>query len=156
MERDSLGGSRGGHWKSALRWSLLALAFFAAMGTYASARFGRPLASPLGPTLGRRVVPPGVRIRVEVLNATDIRGLARQATFFLRDAGFDVVYFGTSPERAESTVVIDRSGHPQWAVLAAGAMAPARVEHHADSSHFLDLTVLVGRRWPSPRETIYP
>lgn len=156
MERDSLGGSRGGNWKSALRRSILALAFVAAVVTYARARSGRPLATPRGPTLGRRVVPPGFKIRVEVLNATDTRGLARQATFVLRDAGFDVVYFGTSPERAESTVVIDRSGHPQWAILAAGAMAPARIEQHADSSHFLDLTILVGRRWPSPRETLYP
>ena len=156
MERDSLGGARGESWKSALRRSLLALALFAAVVTYARARSGRQLATSGLRTLGRRVVPPGVKIRVEVLNATDTRGLARQATFFLRDAGFDVVYFGTSPERAESTVVIDRSGHPHWAVLAAGALAPARIEEHADSSHFLDLTVLVGRRWPPPRETLYP
>lgn len=139
-----------------MRWSLLALALCGAVATYTRTRSWRAIATPPRPTLARRVVPPGVKIRVEVLNATDTRGLARQATFFLRDAGFDVVYFGTSLERADSTVVIDRSGHPQWAVLAAGAMTPARVEHHADSSHFLDLTVLVGRRWPSPRETLYP
>jgi hypothetical protein len=104
----------------------------------------------------RPVVPKGTRIRVEVLNATDSRGLARQATFFLRDAGFDVVYFGNTSERSDSTIVWDRSGHAGWAALAAKTMAPARVEQKPDSSHFLDLTVLVGRRWTPSRKTFYP
>src|SRR5688500_15629435 len=38
--------------------------------------------------------PAGVRIRVRVLNATRRRGLARRATFMLRDRGFDVVETG--------------------------------------------------------------
>ena len=38
------------------------------------------------PVLG----PDDVRIKVEVLNASGQRGLARRATFALRDAGFDV------------------------------------------------------------------
>ena len=38
----------------------------------------------------------GERIRVQVLNATTSRGLARRATFFLRDKGFDVVEIGTA------------------------------------------------------------
>jgi hypothetical protein len=103
-----------------------------------------------------RVVPAGVRIRIEVLNATDTRGLARQATFYLRDAGFDVVYFGNTSERAESTVIRDRSAHAGWAALAEKAMNPARIEQKPDSSHFLDLTVLVGRNWPQARLPFYP
>ena len=39
--------------------------------------------------------PDGVRIRVQVLNATKTRGLARRATMLLRDRGFDVVEMGT-------------------------------------------------------------
>ncbi|HEX2721963.1 MAG TPA: LytR C-terminal domain-containing protein, partial [Gemmatimonadaceae bacterium] len=45
------------------------------------------------------MVPPGVRIKVEVLNATGVRGLARKATMFLRDRGFDVVAVGTAREQ---------------------------------------------------------
>jgi hypothetical protein len=103
-----------------------------------------------------RVVPVGTRIKVEVLNATDTRGLARVATFALRDAGFDVVYFGNTNERHDSTVVRDRSGHPDWAELARGAMAPARVETRADSGRLVDLTVLIGASWRPPTEPFRP
>jgi hypothetical protein len=103
-----------------------------------------------------RVVPEETRIRIEVLNATDIRGLARQATFYLRDAGFDVVYFGNTNERSDWTIIRDHTGHAGWASLAVRAMPGARIEARPDSSHFLDLTVLVGRNWMPPRQTFYP
>jgi hypothetical protein len=114
--------------------------------------------SPTGRRSSRvpRLVPESTRVKVEVLNATDTRGLARRAMFVLRDAGFDVVYFGNTAERADSTVVRDRSGHPAWAALAAQVMHGARVELSPDSSHFLDLTILVGRNWTPPREPLYP
>ena len=102
------------------------------------------------------VVPAGARIRVEVLNGTDTKGLARRAMLVLRDAGFDVVFFGNSAERADTTRVVDRSGHPEWAALAARAMGRARVVQLPDSSRFLDLTILVGRNWTPPREPLYP
>jgi hypothetical protein len=115
-------------------------------------------ASPMGRPAARipRVVPESTRVKVEVLNATDTHGLARRAMFVLRDAGFDVVYFGNTAERSDSTVVRDRSGHAAWAALAAKAMHGARIEESADSSHFLDLTILVGRNWTPAREPLYP
>jgi len=110
-----------------------------------------------GPTVPRgRVVPEGTRIRVEVLNATDRPGLARQAMFAMRDAGFDVVYFGNSTEKSDSSTVLDRTGHPEWAALAVRALGAARSEARPDSSRYLDLTLLVGRHWTPPRETLHP
>ncbi len=103
-----------------------------------------------------RVVPPGTRIKVEVLNASDARGAARAATFVLRDAGFDVVYFGNTSERHDSTVVRDRSGHAEWSQLAASVMAPAMVEVRPDSTRLVDLTVLIGARWRPPAEPLRP
>jgi hypothetical protein len=100
--------------------------------------------------------PAGVRIRVEVLNATRVRGLARRATMHLRDRGFDVVYVGTSRDARDSTVVLDRSGHPDWAALVARALGGARVERAPDSSRYLDVTVLVGTTWRPPAEPFYP
>jgi hypothetical protein len=100
--------------------------------------------------------PTGVRIRVEVLNATRVRGLARRATMHLRDRGFDVVYVGTVPETRDSTMVLDRSGHPEWAALIARALGGARVERAPDSSRHLDVTVLVGATWRPPAEPFYP
>ena len=101
------------------------------------------------------MVPTGTRIKVEVLNATKVRGLARRATFFLRDRGFDVVAMGTSSEQRTETLVLDRSGHPEWAALVAKALN-AKVEARPDSSRYLDVTVLVGGNWRPPSLPFYP
>ena len=107
--------------------------------------------------LGRPVrAPAGTRIRVEVMNATKTRGLARRATAFLRDRGFDVVAVGTVSEARDSTLVLDRSGHPEWAELVARSLGTARVESRPDSSRYLDVTVLVGADWRPPPLPFYP
>jgi hypothetical protein len=100
--------------------------------------------------------PAGVRIRVEVLNATRVRGLARRATMHLRDRGFDVVSVGTSREGRDSILVLDRSGHADWAALVARALGGARVEQAPDTSRYLDVTVLIGATWRPPAEPFYP
>jgi hypothetical protein len=111
----------------------------------------RPAAAP--PSIH---APPGVRIRVQVLNATATRGLARRATGYLRDRGFDVVDVATAAEPRDSTLVIDRSGQSDWAHLVARALGVAAVESRLDSSRYLDVTVLVGRDWTPPAEPFYP
>jgi len=105
-----------------------------------------------------RMVPDSVRIKVEVVNATSTRRLATLATAWLRDQGFDVVGIGTASERdrRDSTLVLDRSGHPEWAAMAARAMGGARVESRPDSLRYLDVTVLVGRSWRAPSQALYP
>ena len=100
--------------------------------------------------------PAGVRIRVQVLNATKTRGLARRATMLLRDRGFDVVEVGTSNERYDSTVVLDLSGHPEWASRAARLFTPAVVATRIDTSRYLDIAVLLGSTWRPPTEPFYP
>jgi hypothetical protein len=109
---------------------------------------------PLTDTLAR--APVGTRVKVQVINATPVRGLARRATRALRARGFDVVEVGTTAEQRDSTLVLDRSGHPEWARRAARAMGGARVEARPDSSRYLDLTVLVGRAWRPPPEALDP
>ena len=100
--------------------------------------------------------PAGARVRVQVLNATRVRGLAQHVAQHLRDRGFDVVETGTSTPPQDSTVVIDRSGHPDWAARVARAMGGARVEARPDSSRYLDVTVLVGRSWSPPPQPLHP
>jgi hypothetical protein len=103
-----------------------------------------------------RVVPDTVRIRVEVLNATNTRGLARRATAVIRDAGFDVVSAGNWTEPLDSSLVLVRSGRMDWGALAAKALGGARVEARPDSSRYLDLTIIVGSRWRAPPEPFDP
>jgi hypothetical protein len=103
--------------------------------------------------------PLGVRVRVQVLNATTIRGLGRRATELLRDRGFDVVEVGTTSarERGDSTFILDRSGHRDWAARVAAAMGNgARVISRPDSSRYLDVTVLVGATWRPPVQPFHP
>jgi hypothetical protein len=138
------------------RWILLALVL-AGAGAFGWKRYGVPedipfVASSASPEV---MVPSGVRIKVEVLNATKVRGLARKATMFLRDRGVDVVAVGTAPEQLGSTLVLDRSSHPEWAKLAARAFN-ARVESRPDTSRYLDLTILVGADWRPPPLPFYP
>ena len=109
---------------------------------------------PLTDTLAR--APAGARVKVQVVNATRVRGLARRATHVLRDRGFDVVEVGTTGEQRDSTLVLDRSDHPEWARRAARAMGGARVEARPDTSRYLDLTVLVGRAWRPPAQPLDP
>lgn len=104
------------------------------------------------------LVPDDVRIKVEVLNASGQRGLARRATFALRDAGFDVVRFGNDPEgrQLDSTLVLTRSGNDDWARLVARALGGARVESRPDSARYLDVTVLLGADWRAPAKPFHP
>jgi hypothetical protein len=112
-----------------------------------------PAAAPPAPADAR--APEGARIKVEVLNATKTRGLARRATTYLRDRGFDVVGSGTVSEQRATTIVYDRSSHPAWAKLVGRAMK-APVETRPDSSRYLDVTVILGADWRPPPLPFYP
>jgi hypothetical protein len=100
--------------------------------------------------------PDGVRIRVQVLNTTGRHGLARRATRLLRDQGFDVVDMGNGTPALDTTVVLDRSGHPEWTAAVAKVLKPATLRTERDSSRYLDVTVLLGRTWSPPPQPFNP
>ena len=103
--------------------------------------------------------PEGVRIRVEILNATATPRLAQSATRLLRDRGFDVVATGNSPTPRDSTLVLDRTNHPEWARLVAsvlGRSGPGAVELRPDSSRYVDITVLLGAEWTPAAKAFNP
>lgn len=95
-------------------------------------------------------------MRVEVLNATKVHGLARRATQYLRDRGFDVVASGTSHDQRDSTLIIDRTNHPVWAGRVARVFGGARVQFSPDTSRYVDITVLLGQSWHPPATPYYP
>jgi len=99
---------------------------------------------------------PTERVRVEVLNATRVHGLARRATEYLRDRGFDVVASGTAHDQRDSTLVLDRTNHPVWAGRIARAFNGARVQVAPDTSRYVDITILLGATWHPPAEPFYP
>ena len=91
----------------------------------------------------------GPRVRVEVLNAGGVAGLARRATEHLRDRGFDVVAFGNAGvSDNERTVVLARTSDVDDARDVAAALGVDTVAVEPDPQLYLDVTVLLGRDWP--------
>jgi len=99
--------------------------------------------------------PAGVRIKVEVLNASSVRGAARRATLLLRARGYDVVAMGNSRTTQAPTLVLDRSNHPEWAALIGKAIGGKPVAR-PDTSRYLDATVVLGTDWTPPPMAFHP
>lgn len=144
------------------RWILAGIAAVVAVATVTLVVVIRQSAGPVHQTaLGRLVTrevtaPPNTRVRVEVINATRTSGLARRATRLLRDRGFDVVTYTTSDVLQDSTVVLDRSSHPEWARLVGQALGAARVDARPDTSRYVDVTVILGATWRPPPQPFSP
>lgn len=100
-----------------------------------SAQLGRPYPIP-----GE-----GVRITVEVLNATGVDGLARATTRQLRRRGIDVVYFGTAAtDTLRETLIAVRRGDTTGAARVREALGVGRVVLEPDPRLLLDASVLLG------------
>jgi len=100
------------------------------------------------------------RVRIEVLNGGGRAGAARAATTFLRDAGYDVVYFGNATSfDHDSTRVIDRVDRLEVASAVARALGIGNVLSEPDPNLFVDVSVVLGADWhvetlaavPTPR-----
>lgn len=88
----------------------------------------------------------GERVVVEVLNTTPAVGLARAATRRLRDAGLDVVYFGTDNGAViDRTQVLVRRGPMSAGERAVGALGAGAVRAAPDPDRLVDITVRLGR-----------
>lgn len=102
---------------------------------------------------GAGVLPDGEVLRVEVLNGSGIPGLARDATRYLRDRSYDVVYYGNAPGEARDTsVVIDRVGRPEDARRVAETLGIDEVRSAPDTTLYLEATVVLGRDWAAERD----
>ena len=96
---------------------------------------------------------PTERVRVEVLNASGVSGLARRGTEALRDAGFDVVSYGNARGFAPDTsLVMDRVGRMELARSVADALEVQRVYARPDSNVYVDVTVILGRDWAAEQD----
>lgn len=96
----------------------------------------------------------GDRIVVEVLNGTQVNGLARTGTRVLREAGIDVVYFG-SASATDSTLVVLRRGDRSRAEAVRKALGVGTVREVRDSTRHVDVSVLLGPDFRS-RDTLHP
>ncbi|HEX5868958.1 MAG TPA: LytR C-terminal domain-containing protein [Longimicrobium sp.] len=97
---------------------------------------------------------PAGRVRVEVLNASGVPGLAAKGRTMLRDRGFDVVYVGNANGfEPDTSLVLDRVGRMELARSVADEMAIPRVYPRPDSNVFVDVTVVLGKDWVATEDT---
>ena len=144
-----------------IRWVAAAVLLFgvsAAIAAFATRSKSTPVReTALGRLVTREVTaPPNTRVRVEIINATKTSGLARRATRVLRDRGFDVVKYSTSGTTQDSTLVLDRTNHLEWAELVGKALGGARVATRPDTSSYVDVTVVLGGNWRAPAQPFSP
>jgi hypothetical protein len=98
---------------------------------------------------------PERRVTIEVLNGTRRPGVARAATRILRRQGLDVVFFGNTEERADSTRVIVRRGDPALGRDVRQALGVGRILAEPDTLRRVDVTVVVGQDF-RPRGGLHP
>lgn len=100
----------------------------------------------------------GERVTVEVLNASGKPGLARTGTRALRQAGIDVVFFGTASTTggpADSTEIVVRRGTSAVGERIRRALGVGRVVVALDSARLLDASVFLGVDF-APRLEFHP
>lgn len=144
--------------RSRLEWLALAGAALVALvflGSFVAGLGGRGdvVQAARDPETPEVAEPPSAqgRVRVEVLNGSGRSGLARAITDRLREAGYDVVYFGNAARAADSSVVLARIPDVAPARSVANHLAIDRVREEPDSTLLLDVTVVLGRDWPRER-----
>ncbi len=130
----------------------------AAAGVRAIQHYRRGTGTPAAVVGDTTSAPQGQRVLVEVLNSSGIIGLAKRATFLLRDRGFDVVGFGNDPKgRRSETVILDYTNKPEAADRLARVLGGAKIERGKDSlDRGLDLTVKLGSGYKPPVEAFHP
>jgi len=102
---------------------------------------------PSEPVAAARPVPGSrVHLQVEVLNATPAVGLARAATRVLRDAGIDVVYYGSDTgTMPDSTEILVRRGTGDGVDQVARVLGVGVVRQLPAPGRLVDVTVRLGR-----------
>jgi hypothetical protein len=87
----------------------------------------------------------GDKIEVEVLNATQVDGLARAMTLEFRRAGIDVVFYGTAREAPlDSTLILMRRGDTTRGMRIRDVLGTGKIVVQPDASLLLDASVLLG------------
>ncbi len=95
------------------------------------------------------------RVRVEVINAGGVSGMAGEATSALRGAGFDVVDFGNARafDSTRASQVVDRVGRANIARAVAEELGIDNVLSEPNPNLYVDVTVVLGQDWSGPART---
>jgi anionic cell wall polymer biosynthesis LytR-Cps2A-Psr (LCP) family protein len=85
-------------------------------------------------------------IRLEILNGTEVTGLASRTAALYRSYGFDVVAVGNAQSDAiESTQIIDRAGNDVFARRTADIIGASAITTRIDEAAIVDVTIVLGK-----------
>jgi len=87
----------------------------------------------------------GQGIRVTVLNATEVSGLAARTAELLEKNGYDVVEVGNTERTSDTTLVIDHRGQSRRAERVSAAIGGGVISAAPDGDNPADVTVILGR-----------
>lgn len=105
-----------------------------------------PVVSSIEQTIDNSVVKENIQI--EVMNGTDINGLAATLTSYIRLRDFDVLDIGNwKSNDVETSFIYDRLGNRKASLNVAYALgiSDSLVFTEIDSSYFLNCTVVIGK-----------
>ena len=85
-------------------------------------------------------------VRVAVINASGVNGLARRVTFWLRSMGYDVLYYGSDTSSLKKTVIIDHvNRRKKYGKMLGGTVGCSNIIYEPDPDSLFDVTVVIGR-----------
>ena len=118
----------------------------AALATWYRISHNQPRGTPARVNSRRDIPGEDDSLRVEVLNASNATGMARAATWRLRDRGIDVVYFGSDTSTSlDSTEVLVRRGDASAGEKVRRALGLGAVRLAPEPARLVDVTVRLGR-----------
>ena len=89
---------------------------------------------------------PRSEIKVQVLNGTDIQGLARKVADYLRRKGFDVCEIGNADTIHTITVIIDRATPKKTnAKIVAYTLRQGKLAFEPDPLGLISVTIVIGK-----------
>ncbi len=85
------------------------------------------------------------KIRVEILNGTNVPDLARRLTYVMRRDSFDVLIYGTSRTKLPKTVVVERNDSSmKYANHVASWYGIKEKTIEIDPDHIIDVSIIIG------------
>ena len=85
-------------------------------------------------------------MKVEIYNASGYTGLAKKLTWYLRDNGIDVIYYGNAREKLDRTVIVDRvDSTMKYAKILSQFIGGGVVKYEPDADRLTTITILIGK-----------
>ena len=86
------------------------------------------------------------RMKVEIYNASGYTGLAKKLTWYLRDNGIDVIYYGNASEKLDRTVIVDRvDSTMKYAGIMKKFLGGGAIKYEPDADRLTTITILIGK-----------